>query len=107
MTKLKKAQDLYLRGFHGSYIRRRTGLFWTDVKKSLDDGSKEAIVRYQAAYIYRKFTEEQIREAWSKLEADKVLSSWQASQGRLIVLGCQFGQYQRVFRRIFSHELIT
>ena len=63
MSRLTKAQDLYLRGFNGSYIRRRTGIFWTDLKKSLPDSSKEAIVRYQAAYIRKKWTDEEIQEA--------------------------------------------
>lgn len=100
MNKLAKAQDLYLRGFESSYIRRRTGILWGDVKKSLHDSSKEAIVRYQAAYIRRKWTDTQIRDAWNQLENHRKDVGEKARRGELIVLGCQFGQYQRVFYRL-------
>lgn len=106
MSRLTKAQDLYLRGFNGSYIRRRTGIFWTDLKKSLPDSSKEAIVRYQAAYIRKKWTDEEIKEAFAWLEANKEEAEKKASRRQLVILGCQFGQYQRVFRRIRS-EMTT
>lgn len=81
-------------------------MFWTDVKKSLPDSSKEEIVRYQTAYIRRKWTTEQIQDAWNWLESHKQESVNKASRHQLIILGCQFGQYQRVFRRLRA-EMIT
>lgn len=106
MSKLAKAQDLYLRGFSSTYIRRRTGVLWCEVKHSLADSSKEAIVRYQVSYIERKWTLEQIQDAWIWLQEHKEESREKASHHTLTVLGCQFGQYQRVFHRILP-KIIT
>lgn len=108
MSKFEKAENFYLRGFNSQYIKRRTGISMQSLLKQLAAKgvkyTKDDIINYQIDYISKKFTVDEIKDAYRK-----VLSSYsnleKSKRGRHIeILGCGFGDYPKVFRKILGDE---
>lgn len=104
--KLNKAKDLYLRGFNGEYIKRRTGISMQSLLKQLraagETFTKADIISYQVAYISGKYGVADVEAAYREIirtydDLDR------ARRGKhIICLGCGFGDYPKVFRKILG-----
>ena len=108
MGKLEKAEKLYLRGFCGEYIRRRTGMSIQQLlKQLLSNGvtyTKTDIVKYQVAYIQSHYTIEDIEAAYRHISVTYE-NLEKASRGKHIeCLGCGFGQHAVVFSQLLGEE---
>lgn len=106
MNKLKKAEDLYLRGFKSEYIKRRTNISIQSLLKQLLSQNikytKEDIIKYQIEYIRNKYTVDDVINAYIKI-SETFDNLEKASQRKeIICLGCCFGQYGKVFRDIIG-----
>lgn len=108
MNKLEKAENLYLRGFCGEYIKRRTGISIQQLLKRLLANNitytKQDIVNYQINYIRSKYTISEIENAY-KMISRKYASLEKSAKGKHIeCLGCGFGQYPDVFTALLGVE---
>lgn len=109
MTKLKKAKDLYLRGFSSEYIFRRTGI---RIQKLLSElkklGEKKYIhadiLEYQINYITNKYSIDDIKNGY-RIMSEKYPDLSLAKRNKSIyILGCCFGDYSKVFSRILGDD---
>lgn len=108
MEKFKKAEELYLRGFCGEYIKRRTGVsIQSLLKRLLSQGiryDKSDIVKYQIAYIQQRYTVDEVEQAYRDM-SQKYPVLEKAARGKHIeCLGCGFGQYTKVFSVILGQD---
>lgn len=109
MKKLKKAKDLYLRGFCNEYIKRRTGISIQQLLKILSiDGityTKSDIVEYQISYIRQKYTTREIVQAFQKIQNDRSDFYKKSRKKHVECLGCGFGQFDIVFYTLLGNDL--
>lgn len=108
MGKLEKAQEYYLRGFNGQYIKRHTGISIQSLLKTLagqgikyteDDRQK-----YQIEYIKNKYTIDDIKKAYREM-SDKHADIYKAGHSRKIeMLGCGFGNHAKVIKAIIGDD---
>lgn len=108
MDNLKKAEDLYLRGFCGKYIKRRTGISVQSLLKRLSSKgivyTKHDIEAYQEAYIVGKYSADDVEQAY-RMISKKYPDLDKASHGKHVeCLGCGFGNYRRLFEKILGTE---
>lgn len=109
VKKLKKAKDLYLRGFCNEYIKRRTGISIQQLLKILSiDGityTKSDIVEYQISYIRQKYTTREIVQAFQKIQNDRSDFYKKSRKKHVECLGCGFGQFDIVFYTLLGNDL--
>lgn len=111
MTNLKKAEDLYLRGFNGECIKNETGITIQSLLGQLRANgvkySKEDIRNYQYAYILNNFSKDDVIDAYSWIS--KTFPDVEKAQRSKIinVLGCGFGEYPKVFRKILGDAVYS
>lgn len=108
MQNFKKAEILYLRGFCGEYIKRRTGVSVQSLLKTLKSNgvtyTKHDIEAYQELYIRGRYTCEDVEAAYWMI-SKKYADLDKASRGRHIeCLGCGFGSYRKLFEKILGKE---
>lgn len=108
MQNFKKAEVLYLRGFCGEYIKRRTGVSVQSLLKTLKSNgvtyTKHDIEAYQELYIRGRYTCEDVEAAY-RMISKKYADLDKASRGRHIeCLGCGFGSYRKLFEKILGKE---
>lgn len=109
MSKLKKAEEFYLRGFNSQYIKRRTGIsIQSLLKQLLANGVKytpQDIENYQYEYIRSRYTNEEIIQSYKdiSLKFDDIYLAGKKKQ--IDVLGCGFGNHAKVFRRLLGDEI--
>lgn len=108
MDKLKKAENLYLRGFGSEYIKRRTGVSMQSLLKQLRAmgivHSKEEIIRYQIDYISNRYTLDEIESAYTAASA-KYSDMFAACRGRHVeILGCAFGNIAPVMKALLGEK---
>lgn len=109
MSQFDKAVDFYLRGFNGTYIKRRTNIsIQSLLKQLLAQGiryTKDDIVVYQVQYIQKHYSCEDVRLAYMNI-IRKYTDLEKARRGHHITcLGCGFGDYPRVFRKILGDDV--
>lgn len=109
MSKLEKAKDLYLRGFCGEYIKRRTDISIQQLLKTLRSSgevfTKQDIINYQIDYIRRKYTTDEIISAYKGM-SERYPVIEKAQKGRHIeCLGCGFGPYAVVFSTLLGDDV--
>lgn len=108
MEKLKKAEELYLRGFCGEYIKRRTGVsIQSLLKQLLSQGiryDKSDIVNYQIGYIQNHYTKDEVEQAYRDISKKYPVLDKVAHGKHIECLGCGFGQYSKVFSVILGQE---
>lgn len=108
MMKLKRARELYLRGFGSKYIKQRTGISMQSLLKQLrakgEVLSKAEVVAYQVAYIRENYTNDDICEAYRRMMREND-NPYELRRGRhLHYLGCGFGDYPNVFRKLLGED---
>ena len=103
MPNMDKALQFYLRGFDSKYIKRRTGIARSMIKKMYPEIDKPTIMKHQIAHIKERYDEmeieRQLRRALSFPNADR-----QARTRTMHLLGCGFGPYHKVFRELLGEE---
>lgn len=109
MDKLMRANDLYLRGFCGEYIKRRTGVSIQQLLKTMRSRGvtymKSDIVNYQIDYIRAKYSTDDIIKAYEYI-SKKYENLEKAAHGKHIeCLGCGFGQHAIVFRTLLGDDV--
>lgn len=108
MSKLKKAEEFYLRGFGSQYIKRRTGIsIQSLLKQLLSKGIKYTqidIENYQYQYIKARYSDEEIIQAYKDISVkfDDIYLAGRKKQ--IEVLGCGFGNHAKIFRRLLGDE---
>lgn len=106
MTKFEKANDLYLRGFNSKYIKTRTGVSTQSLLKTkLSEGvsyTKDDIVNYQVSYISKKYSVDEIIEGYKLIMSSHKDPNSQRRGKHLLALGCAFGEYPRVFKKLLG-----
>lgn len=108
MCNLKKAEEYYLRGFKGSFIKERTGIsIQSLLKQLLAKGIKyteEDRIDYQIEYIRERYTDLEIKDAY-KNASTQFNDMYKASKGRKIeMLGCAFGRYAPVLKALLGES---
>lgn len=106
MENFKKAEEFYLRGFCGEYIKRRTGVsIQRLLKHLLAQGvtyTKADIVAYQIDYIQQRYTVDDVKSAYCQI-SEKYPDLSKASHGKHVeCLGCGFGEYPKVFSALLG-----
>lgn len=108
MEDLKKAEDLYLRGFCGEYIKRRTGVSVQRLLKLLlSQGvryTQNDIIKYQIDYIRRKYTLEDVMLAYRDISSRYPVLEKVAKRKHVECLGCGFGRYAVVFSELLGKD---
>ncbi len=109
MSKLDKAEKLYLRGFNSQYIKRRTGIsIQSLLKQLLAKGvryTKEDIINYQVDYIRQRYSDDEIIAAYKHV-SDSFDDVYKAGKAhKITVLGCGFGNHAVVFRKLLGDEV--
>jgi hypothetical protein len=108
MSKLSKAEDFYLRGYNSQFIKRRTGISTQSLlKQLLSNGikyTKDDITNYQIHYILKKYSEQDIINAYTKMSKKHMNLEVAAHKKEIIILGCCFGNYAKVFKAILGEE---
>lgn len=108
MTEIEKAIDLYLKGYKSSYIKDKTGISLKSLLKKLSleniKYTKDDIYDYQYNYIISNYTVNDVEEAYRHMS--KTYSDLSKAQGRreIFILGCCFGSYAKVFKRILGSK---
>lgn len=104
----KKAEEFYLRGFRGEYIKRRTGVSIQQLLKHLlSNGvryTKDDIVNYQIDYIRCRYSNDDIREAYRVMSQKFDDLDKAAHSKKIECLGCGFGQHARVFSNLLGAD---
>lgn len=108
MENFKKAEEFYLRGFRGEYIKRRTGVSIQQLLKYLlKNGvkyTKDDIVEYQFDYIRQHYNSDDVKKAY-RLMSQKFDNLDKAAHAKKIeCLGCCFGQHARVFSKLLGKD---
>lgn len=108
MTNLDKAQMLYMRGFGGRYIKRRTDISIQSMLKQLSAKdvsiTKTDIVAYQVKYIRGHYSVDEIEQAYKLLISENE-NPYELRRGKhLHYLGCGFGDYPKVFCELLGKE---
>lgn len=108
MSILRKAADLYLRGFNGAYIKEHTGVSVHSLLATLRSKgvrfTKADIVKYQIKYIRKRYSNEDVVHAY-EIMSETYNDVYEASRGKHIeALGCGFGEYKKVFSTILGDE---
>ena len=100
--KLNKAKDLYLRGFNGEYIKRRTGISMQSLLKQLraagETFTKADIISYQVAYISGKYGVADVEVAYRETTLIGLVVasiSYVLAVGSAIILRC-FAKFSAV-----------
>lgn len=108
MENFKKAEEFYLRGFRGEYIKRRTGVsIQRLLKYLLKNGvryTKDDIVNYQIDYIRHHFTTDDIKKAYRVISQKFDNLDKAAHAKKIECLGCGFGQHARVFSKLLGED---
>lgn len=108
MENFKKAEEYYLRGFCGEYIKRRTGVsIQRLLKKLLADGisyTKKDIVEYQIKYIREHFSVDDVETAYQSMSERYPVLEKAARGNHIECLGCGFGQYPKVFSELLGTD---
>lgn len=108
MTEFDKAIDLYLRGYKGNYIKEQTGVSLQSLLKKLllqnIKYSKDDISDYQYNYIINNYTVSDVENAYRFISKEYPDLSKAQAKREIIVLGCCFGSYAKVFKRILGPE---
>lgn len=108
MSKLSKAEDLYLRGFTSQYIKRRTGIsIQSLLKQLLAQGikyNKNDIINYQIFYITKKYNKTDVINAYLSISNQYSNLEIAAHKKEIIILGCCFGNHAKVFRSILGTD---
>lgn len=109
MMDFKKAEELYLRGFCGEYIKRRTGVSVQRLLKSLlSHGVKytqKDIIHYQIDYIRQKYTSDDIIAAYRDISSRYPVLEKVAKGKHIECLGCGFGKYAVVFSELLGEDV--
>lgn len=108
MSKLSKAEEFYLRGHNGKYIKKRTGISIQSLLKQLKSKGvvydKNDIIRYQVEYIRARYSVDDIKNAYREI-SEKYENLEHASHCKKIVcLGCGFGNHAKVFRKLLGDD---
>lgn len=108
MTKIDEAKDLYLRGYKGSYIKEHTGITLQSLLKTLLSQNikytNDDICNYQYDYIVKNYDDYDVEEAYKSISATYPNLSEARNKKEIIVLGCCFGSYPKVFKRILGED---
>lgn len=108
MTEFDKAIDLYLKGYKGNYIKDQTGISLQSLLKKLllqnIKYSKDDIYDYQYNYIINNYTVSDVENAYRFISTEYPDLSKAQSKREIIVLGCCFGSYTKVFKRILGNK---
>ncbi|MCM1296355.1 MAG: hypothetical protein NC311_12520 [Muribaculaceae bacterium] len=108
MGKLEKAEEFYLRGFNGEYIKRRTGLSVQSTLKRLRAigriYTKTDIIRHQIEYISSRYTVDEVISAYEQISAQYPDLDMAKRAKKIEILGCGFGDYPRVFKAIIGTD---
>ena len=111
MTDLKKAEDLYLRGFNGNYIKNETGITIQSLLGQLRSNgikySKEDIRNYQYDYILNNFSKDDVIEAYAWISKSFPDVEKAQRSKSINVLGCGFGEYPKVFKKILGDDVYS
>lgn len=106
MSNIEKAFEFYLRGFDSKYIKRRTGITLSEVKKLHPEIDKPTIMKYQISYIMDHYDkdemEQQLRVA---LSFPNMLR--QVRSRTMHVCGCGFGPYSKVFSELLGQDMFN
>ena len=109
MENLKKAEELYLRGFCSEYIKRRTGvsvqrllkiLLAQGVRYTLND-----ITQYQIDYIRQRYTLDDVMMAYRDMSLRYPVLEKAAKGKHIECLGCGFGKYSVVFSELLGKDV--
>lgn len=108
VSKFDKAVEFYLRGFGSTYIKQRTGISMQSLLKQLRAQgvtyTKDDIMAHQVAYITARYERTDIEAAYFA-EMSRHDDPYKASRGRRVtMLGCGFGDYAKVLRRIIGDD---
>ena len=108
MTNLKDAEILYLKGFNGTYIKNKSGIsIQSLLKRLLSKGikyNKEDIRNYQVQYIKDNYSLDDVERAYYDI-VNGYDNLERAQKGKhIMVLGCGFGEYPKVFREILGKD---
>lgn len=108
MSKLKQAEELYLRGFGSEYIKRRTGISMQSLLKQLRAAgivhTKDEIVQNQIRYIRDRYSVEEIEAAY-ETASSKYADMFKSCRGRHVeILGCAFGKIAPVMTALLGKD---
>lgn len=108
MENYKKAEELYLRGFCGEYIKRRTGVSIQSLLKCLlSQGvkyTKDDIVNFQIQYIRQHFSIDDVERAYTAMSERYPVLEKVARRKHIELLGCGFGDYTKVFCALLGSD---
>lgn len=111
MDKLMQANDLYLRGFRGEYIKQHTGISIQQLLKRLKSHgityTKQDIVNYQIAYIKARYSVSEIIQEYERISEVYADLDKAAHSKQIKCLGCEFGRHAVVFRALLGNKAYT
>lgn len=109
MDKLEKATDLYLRGFNGKYIKRRTNISIQSLLKQLKANgisyTKSDIINYQIQYIQSHYTIDDVKQAYIDMSKKHQYLYEAQKHKQIICLGCCFGDYSKVMTLLLGADV--
>lgn len=101
MSNIEKALEFYLRGFDSKYIKRRTGIAGSVVKKEHPEIDKPTIMKHQVSYIRDHYDKDEI-EAQLRAALSFPNMIRQVRSRTMHLLGCGFGPYSKVFSELLG-----